>query len=278
MEVPLSFDPASAAGLALALLLYFTGVRRLSERGRRWPAGRSACFGAGVAVLVVATQSSLAGAEDELFSAHVVQHVLLGMAGPLLLILGAPVTLALQATTGAVSGTLRRVVHGRSVGTVTHPAVAGVLFSASLFGLYLSPVFELSLRHEVVHVAVHLHFVLVGCAFFWGVLGVDGDRGRLPHGARVLAVLLLVPFHAVLGLAILTTRELLAGGWYGQVAGRSEASALADQRVGGGLLWITGDLLGLVAAGIVLAQWIRHDEREAVRNDRRLAEDRLRTG
>ncbi len=218
----------------------------------------------------MATQSRLAGAEDELFSAHVVQHVLLGMAGPLLLILGGPVTLALQATGGSVSRAVRRAVHGPPVATATHPAVAGVLFSVSVFGLYLTPLFELSLRNELVHVAVHLHFVLVGCAFFWGVLGVDSERGRLPHGARVLIVLLLVPFHAVLGLAILTTRELLAGGWYSEVPGRSEAAALADQYVGGGLLWITGDLLGLVAAGIVLSQWMRHDEREALRNDRRL--------
>lgn len=223
-----------------------------------------------MAVLAVATQSLLAGLEDELFSVHVVQHVLLGMAGPLLLILGAPVTLALQSTTGAASAAIRRVVHGRLVSAVTHPALAGVLFSASLFGLYLTPLFELSLRNEPVHVAVHLHFVLVGCAFFWGVLGIDGDRGRIAHGARVLVVLLLVPFHAVLGVAILTTRDLLAGGWYGLVAGRSEVSALADQRVGGGLLWITGDVVGLVAAGIVLAQWMRHDEREAARSDRRL--------
>ncbi|HUP69950.1 MAG TPA: cytochrome c oxidase assembly protein [Acidimicrobiales bacterium] len=270
MRVPVSFDPFSALGLAVGAGLYIAGVRRLSVRGRSWPLVRSLAFGAGVALLVVATQSALAGAEDELFSAHVVQHVLLGMGAPLLLILGAPVTLALQATSGSVSRTVRHAVHGRLVGTVTHPAVAGVLFSASLFGLYLSPLFELSLRNELVHVAVHLHFVLVGCAFFWGVLGVDSERGRLPHGARVLVVFLLVPFHAVLGVAILTTRELLAGGWYAEVAGRSEAAALADQHLGGGLLWITGDLLGLLASGIVLAQWMGHDERQAARNDRRL--------
>lgn len=266
----MSFDPFSALGLAVVAGLYVTGVRRLSGRGRSWPLARSLAFAGGVALLVVATQSALAGAEDELFSAHVVQHVLLGMAAPLLLILGAPVTLALQATSGRVSRAIRHVVHGRLVGTVTHPAVAGVVFSAFLFGLYLSPLFELSLRNELVHVAVHLHFVLVGCAFFWGVLGIDGDRGRVPHGARVLVVLLLVPFHAVLGVAILTTNDLLADAWYAQVPGRSEAFALADQRVGAGLLWVTGDLLGLVAAGIVLAQWMRHDERAAARNDRRL--------
>lgn len=266
----MSFDPFSALGLALVAGLYIAGVRRLSGRGRPWPLVRSLAFGGGVVLLVVATQSGLAGAEDELFSAHVVQHVLLGMAAPLLLILGAPVTLALQATSGSVSRAVRRMVHGRLVGTVTHPAVAGVLFSASLFGLYLSPLFELSLRNELVHVAVHQHFVLVGWAFFWGVLGIDGERGRLHHGARVLVVLLLVPFHAILGVAILTTNDLLAGGWYAEVAGRTQAAALADQRVGGGLLWVTGDLLGLVAAGIVLSQWMRHDEREALRNDRRL--------
>lgn len=263
-------DPASAVGLVVVLALYLGGIRRLSVRGRPWALGRTAAFCGGVVSLAVATQSGLAGAEDEFFSAHVTQHVLLGMAAPLLLILGAPVTLALQALDGRASRLVRHAVHGRWVTTATHPAVAGILFGASLFGLYLTPLFELSLRHEVVHGLVHLHFVLVGCAFFWGVLGVDGNRGRLPHGARLLVVLLLVPFHAVLGVAILTTRELLAGGWYGRVVGTTEAVALADQELGGGLLWITGDLIGLIAAGIVLAQWIRHDERQAARYDRRL--------
>lgn len=266
----MSSDPASAVGLVVVLALYLAGIRRLSVRGRPWALGRTAAFSGGVVFLAVATQSGLAGAEDEFFSAHVTQHVLLGMAAPLLLILGAPVTLALQALDGRASRVVRRAVHGRWVTTATHPAVAGIILGASLFGLYLTPLFELSLRHEVVHRLVHLHFVLVGCAFFWGVLGVDGDRRRLPHGARLLVVLLLVPFHAVLGVAILTTRELLAGGWYGRVMGTTEAVALADQELGGGLLWITGDLLGLIAAGIVLAQWMRHDERQAARYDRRL--------
>ncbi|HUR17320.1 MAG TPA: cytochrome c oxidase assembly protein [Acidimicrobiales bacterium] len=271
MRVPVSFDPGAALGLALVVGLYLGGVRSLAGKGRQWPLSRNLAFGGGVLLVAVATQSGLAGLEEELFSAHVAQHVLLGMAAPMLLMLGAPVTLALQATGASTSRSVRKVVHGRFVATATHPAVAGIVFGASMFALYLTPLFELSLRQRAVHVAVHIHFVVVGCGFFWGILGVDGGRGRLPHGARILVVLLLVPFHAVLGIAILTTKELLAGGWYGRLPGTSGALALADQQFGGGLLWITGDLLGLVAAGIVLAQWMRHDERQAGRDDRRLS-------
>ena len=265
-----SLEPVSALLVVAAAGVYALGVRRLAGRGRRWPPGRSVAFAGGLAVVAAATQSGLARYDSSLFSAHAAQHVLLGMVGPMLLALGAPVTLALQAGSARVAAGVRRVVHGPVVAVVTHPVAGLALVGGSLFALYFTPLLRLSLASEVVHAAVHAHFLAAGCAFFWPVLGLDVGRRRLPHGLRMLAVLALVPLHAILGIAILSSRTLLAGGWYAGAAAAGGTSALADQGVGGGVLWTTGDLVGVVAAAVVLAQWMRHDEREAAREDRRL--------
>ncbi len=91
-------DPGVAVLLVVAGGLYLLGVRRLADRGRPWSRGRSVAFASGLVVVAVATQSGLAAYDTVLFGAHVTQHLLLGMLGPLLLVLGAPVTLALQAS------------------------------------------------------------------------------------------------------------------------------------------------------------------------------------
>ena len=95
-------------------------------------------------------------------------------------------------------------------------------------------------------------------------------RRRLTHPARLLYVLLAVPFHAFLGLAVLCVNRPLGEAVYGSVGRRWGPSLLADQRSGAGLLWAVGDLFGLVAGAVVVAQWVRYDERRQLREDRRL--------
>jgi putative copper resistance protein D len=250
---------------ALAGVLYAGGVRRLAARGRRWPASRTTAFAAGL-VAVVLAGAGATGDESSSFTAHALQHALLAMVAPLLLALGGPVTLALQATARPTQVALLRLVHSKPAAVLSNPVVAWVLFGGSTVLLYTTPLLEASLRSGVVHAAVHLHLLLVGCLFSWTVVGVDPLPRRLPHGARLAAVLLALPFHAVVGLALVSSGTLLAADFY---------SDLGAQHAGGAVLWVTGELFGVVAAGIVLAQWMRADAREAARMDRRLAADQL---
>ena len=259
----LVFDPGAALLVVVGATLYAGGVRRLARRGRTWRAGRSVAFAAGMVMVVVATQSALAGAER--FSLHTLQHVLLGMVAPALLALGAPVTLALQASSRPTQTVLLRALHGRLVSTLTHPVSAWVIFGGSLVLFYFSPLLELSLRNDAAHAAVHLQFLAAGGLFCWTAIGVDPMRWRLPHAARLLFVLLAVPVHAIVGLALMGGVDVLAGGLYG-----TGAEALADQQLGGGILWATGDLFGVILAGVVLAQWMGHEERLGRRHDRLL--------
>jgi putative membrane protein len=254
---------AAAAGYAL-------GIRRLARRGRAWPRGRSVSFAAGLAVVIVATQSGLAAYDRVLFSLHVVQHLLLGMVAALLLVLGAPVTLALQASGRAGQRRLLRVLHSRPAAVLTHPVTAWLLFGGTLAVLYFTALYELSLRNNWVHAAVHAHFLLVGFLFMAHVVAVDPIPGALGFGARLLFVLVALPFHAFLGVAILASDEVLAAGWYDAVVRTWGASALSDQRTGAGLLWAAGEIFGLVAALVVLRRWMTHEARAAARHDRQL--------
>lgn len=256
-------------------VLYLVGVRRLADRGRHWPVGRTLSFGAGLAVIAVATQSGLAQYDRILFSLHIVQHLLLGMVGPLLLVLGAPITLALQASHRSAQARMVRVLHSRPVGVVVHPVTVWILFGGTLVVLYTTGLYELSLRNEWVHTLVHVHFLVVGFLFMGYVVGIDPINRSLGYGARLLYVAVVLPFHTFLGVALLGSTTVLASSWYAEVARPWGASPLDDQRLGAGILWGFGELFGVVALGIVLFQWMRHEERSAARLDRQLDAERL---
>ena len=245
---------------AMASTAYAVGVLRLAERGRRWSRARSGAFAGGVAVMLVALCSGIAHYDDSVFTLHVVQHLLLSMVAPPLLALGAPITLALQASARPAQRRILRVLHSRPVAVMTYPVVTWLLFSASLIALYATGLYPASLRHPWLHDLVHIHFVAVGALFFWPIVGADPSRWRLPHGARLLYVFLALPFHAIVGLALVTASTPL---W--------AAHSVTDQQTGGGVMMLFGDLITLVVFAIVFVQWAQADERAAARLDLALA-------
>ncbi len=249
---------------------YLVGVRRLHAQGRSWPATRTVPFLSGLAVILIATESGIASYDRVLFSLHVVQHILLGMVAPLLLVLGAPVTLALQAGSRPTQRLVLRVLRSGPARVLTHPLTAWLLFGTSIVTLYFTPLYELSLSNGWFHVATHAYFVLAGTLFLAHVVGLDPIPHALGYGARLLYVLVLLPFHTFVGVALLTMNTVIAAGWYDHVERSWGAAPLADQRTGAGLLWISGELFGLLCIGIVTYQWMAAEERAAARHDRRL--------
>ena len=256
--------------------LYVFGVRRLSVRGDRWPVARTLSFlVGGLGTIAVATMSGLAAYDESLFAAHMVQHMLLSMVATVFLALGAPVTLALRTMPLRQRRQLMALLHSRFAALMTHPLVPWLLFVASPFALYFTGWYGATLEHRWLHEALHLHFLLVGSLFFWPMLGVDPVPGRSGHPFRLLLVATTLPFHAFLGVAIMSVqpdgRGLLAAEHYVPLHGLDEA--VFQQSLGGGLLWASGDLVGLLFLAVLLVQWMRASEREAQREDRRL--DRL---
>lgn len=276
--------PVVAPGfLVLGLLLlvgYLALVRARDARhpDRPWPRSRTACFVAGAVVVLVATQSGIARYEEVLFGAHMVQHLLMGMIAPLLLALGAPVTLALQGASRPWQVALLRILNHPVARVLTHPIVAWSLFSLSLFALYFTPLLDLSRSNDAVHTAVHLHFLAAGFLFCWSVVGRDVGHRRPSDAARLLAVVLTIPFHAILGLALHAGADNPLGAVVDGAAARDwGGSAAADQRTGAALLWAVGEVWGLVLVLIVAAGWMRDEARRQARDDIRLDAERAVT-
>jgi len=268
-------DPTQWVTLGLAAVAgtYLYGVYRLRRRGDRWPVGRAVLFlGGGLGALAAATVSGLAAYDETLFSAHMAQHMLLAMIAPIFLALGAPVTLALRTLPRTPRRVLLTVLHSRYVRVVSWPPVAFALFVSTPFGLYFSGWFEVTLRNELVHEVTHLHMIVVGCLFFWPLLGLDPLPGRWSYPARALLMFLSLPLHAFLGVTIMNSTVVLAGDHYAALD-LSWVDPAADQTLGGGLLWASGDLVTLPMLAAFVLQWIRSSEREAARVDRQLDRD-----
>ncbi len=255
---------------------YLFGVRRLRARGDAWPIGRTISFVVlGLGTVAIATMSGLAAYDESLFAAHMVQHMLLSMVATVFLALGAPITLALRTLPRGGRGAVLAVLHSRLARLVSFPLVPWALYVASPFALYFSGWYEATLDSRVLHELLHLHFLAVGALFFWPLLGIDPVPGRGKHPFRLLLVGTTLPFHAFLGVSIMSVepdgRGLLAGAHYLPLHGLDQS--VYQQQVGGGLLWASGDIIGLLFLAVLVTQWMRASEREAQREDRRL--DRL---
>ena len=268
------FDWVPVLGVLLVAALYLYGVSRLRRRGDRWPVTRTIFFvGLGLGSFLLMTASSLAVYDTTLFWVHMVQHMVLAMLTPVFLALGAPITLALRTLPQGGRRVVLAVLHSGVAKVLTFPVVAGAIFVATPFALYLTGYYEATLRHEWLHELNHVHFVLVGALWFWPVLGLDPVPHRVPYPLRMLAVFATMPMHAFLGVAIMSQTTLIAGDWYRSVDRDWGPSLLTDQNWAGGVLWGSGDLVALVVLAALFVQWARASEREAVREDRRL--DRL---
>jgi cytochrome c oxidase assembly factor CtaG len=258
-------------GIAVPGALYVLGVITLRRRGDHWPVRRSVAFlGGGLGSLVLATMSGIGAYDTVLFSVHVVQHMILTMVTPLFLALGAPVTLALRTLRRRPRAALLSVLHSRLARVLTFAPLALALFIVTPFVLYYSPLYEVTLRSGLWHAFLHLHFVVIGSLLMWPLVGVDPVPGRLAYPFRLLVMFLMLPFHAILGISIMSATVLIAEDWYLAFQRAWPPSPLEDQYLAGGIMWGSGDITAVLMLVALFVQWFAHSQREARRTDRRL--------
>ncbi len=264
--------------LVLAAGLYLYGVHRLRVRGDRWPAARTVLFLVpGLGSVAFVTMSGLEAYDTTLLSVHMVQHMVLTMVAPIFLALGAPVTLALRTFPVRQRRLLTGALHSRVARVLSFPLVAYAIFVANPFVLYFTGLYRLTLEHAWLHELVHAHFLATGCLFFWPLLGLDPLPGRWPYPGRALLMVLSTPFHAVLGLTVMQSHDLVGGDWYPSLH-LSWADPHADQVLAGGILWAGGELVSVTMLAVLVVQWMRSADREARRVDRQLERAALASG
>ncbi|MEY2634643.1 MAG: hypothetical protein RIS75_583 [Actinomycetota bacterium] len=259
-----------AIAVASALFLYLFGVYTLTKRGDAWPIGRtlSFCIG-GMGSIYLATQGPLAALDTVLIWTHMVQHMILTMIAPIFLALGAPITLLLRTAPQWIRKVVLAVLHSWYGKFVTFPLVAGGIFIINPWILYYTDFYELTLTNPLVHNLNHLHFLVVGCVWIWALIGID-PMPRMGHPLRLFAVFLTLPFHAFLGLSLMSAPTTIGGGFYETVVRQWGPTVAQDQEIAGGLLWAAGDLVGLMLFVVLMIQWAKASDREAARIDREL--------
>ena len=259
---------------AFAIFFYLAGVVRLRRRGDKWPIHRTVFWVAGILVLFYLTNGGIAAYQDYLFSVHMLGHMGLTMLVPVLLVPGAPVTLAMRAVTKRDDGSrgprewILLAVHSKFAGFVANPVVAAVLFAGSLWVFYYSPLLRWAMTDHIGHEWMIVHFVLTGYLFVQSLIGVDPVPVRLSYPMRLLLLLATMAAHAFFGLAIMSNVGLFLADWFGAMGRTWGPPPLEDQQIGGGIAWSLGELPTIALAITVAIQWSRSDTREQKRVDR----------
>ncbi|WP_017587582.1 cytochrome c oxidase assembly protein [Nocardiopsis ganjiahuensis] len=261
--------------VVVAGFLYLGGVRRLVRRGDKWPVGRTAAFVLGLLTIVAVQLSGFATYAMIMFSMHMIQHMVLAMVTPILLVLGAPVTLALRALRPVEKRGdrgprewLNAFLNSRFSKLVTHPAVAAPVFVFSPYALYFTPLFPTLMNDHLGHLFMGVHFLLSGFLFYWVIVGIDPAPRKVPFLLRILLLLVAMGFHAFFGIAIMEQATPMAMQYYGQFEIPWMADQAADQYAGGGIAWALGEIPTVMVMLALVVQWSRDDERQERRRER----------
>jgi cytochrome c oxidase assembly factor CtaG len=265
------FEPLVAGGLLVAALGWLWILRRVARRhpGNGVPVARSVAFFGGLAAIAVALTSGIERYDTTLFSIHMVQHLLLMLVAAPLLVLAAPVTQLLRAASPEVRQ--RRIVpvlHSTVVGALGHPVVTWLTFTLVVWLTHFSPLFDDALEDRGIHELEHGAYLAASLLFWWPVIAADPARRRLPYPMRVLYLLLQLPVNSFLGMAILFADGPLYP-HYATLGSPYGITALADQQLAGGLMWLAGDVVFIGAILLVVGAWMRHEERDAPAAERR---------
>jgi cytochrome c oxidase assembly factor CtaG/putative copper export protein len=257
-----------------ALALYWLAAKRLSSRGDSWSIFRTSTWTLGVLLGIFITNTEISRYALVSMSAHMVQHMTLGMFVPILLVLGAPITLALRAlppTKFDLVGPREWIVlvlQSTYSKVITHPLVALTIYSGSIFVVYFSSLMTFLMSSHLGHVLMHIHFVLAGYLFFWLIIGTDFQPRNLGHPFKLMLVFVSIVIHAIFGLILMQSTALVGGGWFGKVAPVWLSDPIADQQLAGSIAWSFGELPMLLVFVALGVQWAKADKQQAARLDR----------
>jgi putative membrane protein len=252
--------------------VYLRGAR--ARRG--WPLWRTALFLLGLAALVAALASPIDAIALQLFSVHMVQHMLLLVVAAPLLLAGAPVRPLLRGLPLAVRRTVVRAIAGNTafralMHLLRQPLVAAALYVVGLYAWHVPALYDAAVENPTIHVVEHTWF-LGSALLFWSVV-IDPApfRATLPYAARIPFLLIVGAAQNTIlgGLLAFSDRPFYAP--YLATTAAYGLDAASDQRLGGAIMWVPGDLIFLAAASFSFFLWLQSEEQA-----QRLRESRQR--
>ncbi len=259
-----NLNPLPTLLLILAGNWYLTGLSRWerpSHPVRRW---QRVSFFAGLLVIFLALQTPIEALAEHMFSFHQLQHIMLRMFGPLLILLGAPLTPMLRGLPpwmlrGVVRPIVRHPRFRRAYEILTNPIFTTVLFLSILFIWQMPAAHNAALRNGALHEFMHFTMLASGFLFWWLVVDPKPHRSRMHYGLRILYLGLIVIPNTLLGAAITFADHVIYQA-YTEVEQPYSISLLTDQQIGGTILWVPGDMMSVIVAGVVMIMWYQREE------------------
>jgi putative copper resistance protein D len=254
------FAPVVTAATVVFAALYLWGVVRVARRhpARPWPAWRTGMFLGGLAVVVLATESGIGAYDDVLFWDHMVQHLMLLMVAPPLLIAGEPITLLLHASRNPVHTWAKRAVRSRVASFLCSPVLGAVAYTAAVVAAHLTSLATQVEQNQALHDTEHAAFLVIGYLFFLPLLGREPIRWKLTYPMRFVILVLIMPVDTFTGLVL----GYGTAGTPGIVPGPRPSwapSAVADLHAGGAVMWIAGDGIMFGLMMLVYLMWSMDD-------------------
>lgn len=243
---------ALSIGIA-AMAAYLLAVRAYTRRypNRAFSPLRVTAFVSGCALLTAALSPWAESAADSSFAAHMLQHIVMLLIAPPLLLLGAPLLLAVAVSPATIARRITAFSNSTFGHAMFSPVTAWLVYVFVLWGAHFSPLYELALEHPAVHVVEHVLFTGSALLFWNAVVQVGYAPRPVPYAARMFYLFLAIPQGAFLGFALNATRSVL----YPHYAAALGAGALPDQHNGADIMWIFGGFLLFVSFMCTAGAW-----------------------
>lgn len=260
-----------------ALIAYLLGVRALRRRGSRWPWYRTASFSAGILTVLLVTATQVMGYGMMLFSIHMLQKMALTVLAAMLLMLGAPVSLAIRTLPRRGWGAVCRrlllgVLRSRTARVLAHPVVSTVIFVGSLYGIYFTPIFDFLMGSWWGNVAMLLFFLGTGLLAFGGAFALGPWPHRSSPPLRIVELVLPGPLHAFFAVVLMMASTPVVRAFADPPPGWG-TDVMTDQLAAGNIIWGFGEVPSIIAFAVVYFQWTRSEERRTKVSDRRVDAD-----
>ena len=271
-----TLDPALAISLVTVSALYAWAARTVSTRHPEtpWPGRKCASFQSGVVLLWVILQGPTGVFDETFFWAHVVQHIVMVMVCAPLLLLGAPVLLILRMS----SPELRRrwlvpLLRSRLADALANPVAIWLVLVLVIVGTHFSPFYELALEHSNLHRYVE-HPLYLGAAllYFYPLLPGNLATRKVAPAGRVLSLFSIMVPEAMTGFFIYASPYVMYP-FYARVSRPFGPGALADQQLGGALMWAGSMLINAGWVALAAHAWLRSEEAKGRRVDAVLARE-----
>ena len=260
------FAPVVTGITVAVAAVYLWGVVRVARRhpARPWPRWRTGLFLAGLLVIVLATESGIGSYDDVLFWIHMIQHLLLIMVAPALLVAGAPVTLLMHASRNPLHTWAKRVVRSPAAAALTWPPLGIAAYAATIVGTHLTSFMNLVLTNDAVHNAEHALYLLVGYLYLQPLIGSEPIRWRLSYPIRLIFLFIAMPVDAFTGVALgsyssdpFPVTSAMHRTW--------GPSPLDDVHIGGAVMWVGGSAIMFVLIMFTFLAWTREGQRSSSR-------------